>query len=60
MTELQEARQQATFPPNEMKVLLNGGEESLQRRQRVLEIVENDPIFSKAGRHHLSRKEVCG
>lgn len=58
MAELEEARQQATFPKNELLLLLNNGEESLQRRKKVLDIVQNDKVFSKANRHHLSRKEV--
>ena len=42
---LQEERNKATFPVRDMSTLWYGGEENLQRWERVRKIVEDDPIF---------------
>eukprot|EP00164_Ancoracysta_twista_P001768 GFYU01002321.1.p1 GENE.GFYU01002321.1~~GFYU01002321.1.p1 ORF type:complete len:688 (+),score=205.75 GFYU01002321.1:70-2064(+) len=54
---LERERQKASFSTREMTFLLYGGKEKTERREQLIKIIENDPVFRKDDRHFLSRSE---
>ncbi len=41
---LQEERKRASFDPRRLTYLLDGGKEKTERKEKIRQIVENDPV----------------
>lgn len=51
-------RQRATFNVRSMTYILDGGKERTQRKEKIRDIIQSDPVFSKEDRFHMSRKDA--
>ncbi|KAF9433462.1 hypothetical protein BGZ76_009425 [Entomortierella beljakovae] len=54
---LSQERSKTTFSVNDLSVYLHG-EEYLDRQQKFLELIENEPAFDKSDRYYLGRTEL--
>ncbi|CDO76000.1 hypothetical protein BN946_scf184780.g7 [Trametes cinnabarina] len=58
MADMVRARDRSSVDPARLQVLLWGGEEVLQSKQRIASLLSNDPAFDKSQKPYLTRIEL--
>lgn len=56
--DIEEARSKSTFSIESMLYLLRGGKEAVDRVNKIRQLAENEPLFSKSDLPFQSRQEV--
>lgn len=57
-TDMEEARSKATFFSKSMHYLLRGGKEAVERKNKIRQLAEREPLFNKSSLSFQSRQEV--
>ncbi|ORZ10698.1 acyl-CoA dehydrogenase/oxidase, partial [Catenaria anguillulae PL171] len=55
--DLNTARSLVSFPVDKLSNIIHGSPDVMKRKKELLALIESDPVFSKANRHHGSRED---
>jgi acyl-CoA oxidase len=56
--DIADARAQCSFPVDELTYLFHGGKAKWERKQQLMKLVEEDPVFDRSDRYFLGRTEA--